>query len=277
MQAILHAILESKRQRFTKPLSVKGSFLFLSDVEIPFHHAAFLNGAITLAKEYGVNQLVLGGDFCHFESFSPFPGADQDAETELSEIDEYLPGFLEPFRSVIWFMGNHDDRPQRALDRKISNEKALRLVLSEDNLDLFRERVTLSEYYWMRAANGWQLEHGKNNSVTPTGVAQAFVKKYHRHIIQAHTHKAGMVRVNGKWAIESGCGVDVKRLAYPNLRHSTHTEMQNGAVLMMDHGGEYNPILITPELMEFLLWQARRFSKPSQTLRKTERNVRRTA
>lgn len=274
MQPILNAVLESARPRYTKPLTVRGSFLFLSDFEIPFHNAKFINGCFTLAKLYDVNQCVWGGDAVHFEAFSPFPGGDQDAEKELTQIDEYLGGFLEPFEKITWIMGNHDDRAQRMLNRKITNEKALRMILSDDNREAFKQKVTLSEYYWCHAGRTWMLEHGKNNAMNPTAVAQAFVKKFHKNVIQAHTHKAGAVRVNERWAIESGCGVDIKRLAYPNLRHSTHTEMQNGAVLMLDHNGDYAPVLITPDTMDFLLWQASRSLPPSKNGTARARNAR---
>jgi predicted phosphodiesterase len=255
---ILQTVLESVRPRFDSPLTVRGSFLFLSDFEIPFHDAAFINACFTVARAYGVRQCVWGGDAMHFEAFSPFPGADTDAEQELSEIDEYLPGFLEPFDKITWFMGNHDDRPQRALDRKISNQKALRLAIAPETQELFRAKVTMSEYYWCLAAHGWQLEHQKNNSTIPARVAQQLTMKYHCHVITGHTHKVGATKQNGFWAIDAGCGVDVKRLAYPNLRHSTHTAMENGAVLMLEFGEQYVPLPLVPERMEFELWRARK-------------------
>lgn len=255
---LLKSVLESVRPTYNAPLLVKGSFLFLSDFEIPYHNAGFINECFTIARAYNVVQCVWAGDAMHFEAFSPFPGNDSDADQELSEIDEYLPGFLEPFRRVFYFMGNHDDRPQRALDRKISNQKALRIALSDDTHEMFRRKVTMSEYYWCLADFDWQLEHQKNNSMIPGRVAQQLSAKFHKHIITGHTHKVGATKQNGLWAIDAGCGVDVKRLAYPNLRHSTHTEMENGAVLMLARGGQYVPLHLIPERMDFELWRAKR-------------------
>lgn len=255
---ILQSVLESVRPTYDAPLTVRGSFLFLSDIEIPFHHADFINQVMTVAKLYGIRQAVYCGDFIHLEALSPFPGADTDVEQELSEIDEYLPGFLEPFTKIIYLMGNHDQRAQRLFDRKISNDKALRMILSPHNIQAFYRKVTMSEYFWCRADGNWLLEHQKNNSTIPTRVAQSLSAKFHCNVITAHTHKAGAVRTNGFWAIDSGCAVDTQRLAYPNLRHSTHTEMQNGAVLMIQRRSSYVPILLTPDRMEFELWRAKR-------------------
>ncbi len=257
-RSVTEYVLSSQRQKYTKPLTVKGSFLFLSDVEIPFHDARFLNDCIALARAYGIRQAVWGGDMLHLEAFSPFPGADADAEQEISEIDEYLPGLIEPFNKIYWMMGNHDQRVVRVIDRKIAIEQALRMFVGPDCQEQFRERVTLSPYFWCLAAHNWQLEHANNNSTIPTRAAQCLVAKYHKNVIQAHTHKAGAVLVNGLWAIESGCGVDVERLAYPNLRHSTHTAMQNGAVLMTEWGRAYVPTLLTPDRMGYELWRAKK-------------------
>ena len=117
------------------------------------------------------------------------------------------------------------------------------------------ERIHFSEYFWCKAGEEWLLEHQMNNSLIPTRVAQSLVAKFSKNIITAHTHKCGMVRVNGYWAIDAGCCADVERLAYTSLRHSTHTTMQNGAVLMEQYQGQYVPELLTPDRMEYVLWQ----------------------
>lgn len=255
---ILQTVLESIRPRYNNALTVTGSFLFLSDFEIPFHDAAFINQCFTIARAYHVRQCVWGGDAMHFEAFSPFPGADTDAETELTEIDEFLPGFLEPFDKIYYFMGNHDDRPARALNRKITNQKALRMAVSPETMELFRRKVTVSEYYWCYASHNWQLEHARNNSMIPARIAQTLALKFQKNVIQAHTHKTGKTFINGLYAIESGCGADPQRFAYANLRHSTHTEMAQGAVLMLERGAAYVPLHLVPAEMEYQLWQAKK-------------------
>lgn len=255
---IVEYVLDSMRPRFDNPLLVKGSFLFLSDFEIPFHNAKFINECFAVAHAYGIRQCVWGGDAMHFEAFSPFVGADSDADAEITEIDEHLPQFLEPFDKIIWLMGNHDDRPQRAFDRKIKAEQALRIAVSPENQLEFKRKVTMSPHYWCYAAHRWQLEHQKNYSNIPARVAQQLTAKYHCHVITAHTHHQGGGVYNGFYAIDSGCGVDVKKLAYTNLRHSIATDMQNGAVIMLEWGGQYVPIPLEPSRMDFELCRARK-------------------
>ncbi len=252
-KSVTEYVLTSQRPSYAQPLTVKGSFLFLSDFEIPFQNAAFINNVFAVTQAYGVKQCVWAGDAMHFEAFSPFPGGDQDAEQELTEIDEYLPGFLEPFERITYFMGNHDDRPMRAMQRKISAEKALRMIVAPETTAVFHQKVTMSEYYWCLASYGWRLTHAKNNGMMPAATAKRLAEKYQAHIVHAHTHKLGMVHdVSGNWlAIESGCGVDTTKLAYANLRDNTHTAMVNGAVLMLDTGRQYSPLLLN----KFTDWQ----------------------
>lgn len=261
---IIDYILPSSRPSFTKNLRVKGSFLFLSDFEIPYHNYAFINQAIAVAVKYGIRQCVWGGDAVHFESLSPFPGGTNDVSGEISEIEEYLPGFLEPFSKIIWFMGNHDDRAQRALMRKVSNEHALRMILSKETSAEFNKKVTLSEYYWCLADYNWRLTHAKNNAKIPGITAKALAEKYHANVIHAHTHKWGIMQdVAAKYVcIESGCGVDISKLAYVNLRDNTHTKMVNGCVLMLDTGTRYTPLTLNPLVTdwEFELWRAKKQS-----------------
>ena len=251
-------VIESARPRYTSPLNITGSFLFMSDIEIPFHNATFINQVFEVAKRYSVGQLVIGGDFLHFESFSPFLGGSNDVDEEVSEIEKYLPAFLSPFKHIAWFMGNHDDRPKRAVQRKVSAVNSLRIILSKELAGTFNKKVVMSEYYWCTAGSDWQLEHQKDVNAIPTKAAQALSAKYHKNIITAHTHKAGIVKYNGFWAIDSGCAVDADRLAYTSLRHSSGSAMQNGAVLMIWRKNQYVPIHLTPDRMEFELWRARK-------------------
>lgn len=264
-KSVVEYLSESVRPKYDLPLALKGSLLWLSDVELPFHHSTFINQSIALAKQYGVGQVVFGGDLLQLEAFSPFPNANTDAETEIRQIDQYLPELIEPFEKCYWLMGNHDARAMKVMERKLKADQVLRLFVSDDNHQLFREKVTVSDYYWCYAGYDWQLEHAANNRMMPASTAKALAEKFRRNIVMGHSHKIGMLQdVSGKLvAIESGCCVDINRLAYPNLRHSTHTQMVNGAVLMIDTGRMYSPLLLSPLWTdwEFETWKAKNLRK----------------
>ncbi len=254
---ILDTVLESSRVPFHSPLQIGGSFAWISDFEIPYHDAKFINKVFTLAKFLGVRQCVWAGDAFHLEAFSPFPGADTDADKEISEIDEFLPGFLEPFDNIFYFCGNHDQRIWKALSQfgmKISMEHAARMLIAPETVELFREKVQFSSYRWAETkGEAWLLEHAKNASVIPGRVAQGLVSKFHRNVAQAHTHLYSKSRFNGYWAIETGCCADPERLAYQTMTHNTRTGMQRGAMLMLWNGETYTPLDLCPENIDALM------------------------
>lgn len=268
---ILQTVLESSRPPYNYPLKVRGSFVWISDFEIPYHDAKFINKVFTLANLLGIRQCVWAGDAVHLEAFSLFPGADRDADKEISEIDEFLPGFLEPFDRIWYFCGNHDHRIWKVLSElglKISMEKATRLLVAPETVEMFRAKVEFSSYRWAETEGEvWLLEHAKNASVIPGRVAQGLVSKFHRHVIQAHTHLYSKSRFNGFWAIESGCCADPNRLQYQTTTHNTRTAMQQGALLMLWDGTHYTPMDLCPENIETLL----RFSVSSEKISSSSR------
>ena len=258
-------MLSSKRPVYRGNLRVRGSFLLITDVEIPFHHAGFINHVFALAKAYSIKQCVWGGDMFHFESFSPWPGADPDADIEIDEIDEYLPAFLEPFERLYYFLGNHDSRIVRVTQKRIRAFQAMRMVISPDLAKIFDRKVKTTSNWWMTADYNWQLEHAPKNRNVPVATAKALAEKERKNIVQAHTHKWGMLHdVSGRLvAIESGCCVDIAKLRYANEMHSPSTAMVNGAVIMLDTGSMYAPLLLSPLVTdwEFELWRAKKMSR----------------
>src|SRR5512140_1495847 len=63
-------IPQSNMPRYDKPLTVEGNALVIGDLEVPFHHADFVNRCLDLSHAWGIDQLILAGDIMHFESFS---------------------------------------------------------------------------------------------------------------------------------------------------------------------------------------------------------------
>ena len=255
---ILQTVLESNRPKFNEYLKIHGSFVWLSDFEIPYHNAKFINQVFTISHALGIRQCVWGGDAFHLEAFSPFGGADHDADQEISEIDEYLPGFLEPFDKIWFFVGNHDQRLIHRLNDigvMITNKTATRMLIAPETALEFKEKVTLSEYRYAKAGKNWLLEHPKNASTIPGRTAQQLSAKFHCHTLVGHTHNAGKTMFNGFYAIETGHCLDSERLAYNSTIHSTRPQMAQGAVLMWwdSTKQDYNPIDLTPQTINFYL------------------------
>lgn len=256
MTPLLQTVLDSTRPRFNQFLHIDGTFLWISDFEIPYHDAQFLNKVFTIAKARKIRKVVWGGDALHLEAFSPFTSASGEPDKELREIDEYLPGFLEPFDEIYWFVGNHDERLARRLwdlGIRISVRATLNM-LHPDTIEQFRDKVKISEYRFMKAGTDWLLEHPKNVSAIPGRVAQNLTSKFHKNAIVGHTHQVFCAPFNDLWAIETGCCVDREKLAYNSMIHGTRPQMEQGAVLMFqDEWGQYTPIPLYPKNIDHYL------------------------
>lgn len=252
---IIQAVLESTRPKHDQFLTITGSFLWISDFEIPYHDADFINKLFTLTSKLNIKKAVWGGDALHMDSFSPFQ-PELSPDEEVSQVDQYLPGFLEPFDEIYWFVGNHDQRLQarlRDLGLNVSACNTLRMMLSPDIVDEFNTKVRLSEYRYMKAGTDWLLEHPKNTSTIPGRVAQQLSSKFHCHTLVGHTHLQSKSMFNGFWTIETGCCVDIERLRYGQMMHNTRAQMTQGAVLMLEQSSQYIPIDLSPKNIEFYL------------------------
>jgi hypothetical protein len=83
-------IPESPYIRYDSPPTLEGDALILPDVEIPFHHAEFLDRVIDLAEAWGIRQVICAGDLLHMDSISGWePNWASNARgSVLSEADE---------------------------------------------------------------------------------------------------------------------------------------------------------------------------------------------
>lgn len=254
-QSVVEFIRESERPRFDDPPRVTGDCLIISDLELPFHHAEFVNNCFCLAHAYGIRQLVLAGDFLHWESFSFWAQEERDSDEEIAEIQGYLAPLLANFDKILWIAGNHDTRIQRALGRKLSQEFASRLIVPFSLADRWQEVVKVSDYYYAALGNDWLIEHpAVKGAQIPARTAVWIAEAEGKNVCQGHTHLWGVAQTrDGRHVgIDMGVGVDVKRLHYQSVRHSTHPRGVNGALIMRcGAGGRYYPQLLSPLLTDW--------------------------
>jgi len=55
---------------YDSPLEMEGDALVLPDVELPYHHADFLNEVLGLAERWNIRKCIVAGDLLHFNSLS---------------------------------------------------------------------------------------------------------------------------------------------------------------------------------------------------------------
>jgi len=249
---------------------VEGDAFILMDAHIPFHHADFINRCVALCRQWGIQNMILGGDALDLHAFNKFPENFENDDKRV--IDSRLQ------RELIAFSEKLNAKQRLELQDKLVNAEVesgniseeireSRLVLKafaetfenvvwlmgnheqrvtrilEKALDaaslarLFGAddpRWTVSGYYWCELISGgikWQVEHPMN---TGKGSSRRLAPKYGCNIIMGHNHHfCVMTDPSGQYlAIEPGMGADESKMGYVMQRHNAMDIHMNGSVLI---------------------------------------------
>ena len=260
------------------PLKSKGDALILTDVEAPFQHSEFINRCLDLADSWGIQDLHFAGDLLHYDNLSAWGSEWTESAENLTEIvyaiiDEYvadrkreqalerlqtmgvmqsggLSGELKEARSVFRSfasfkniyvaLGNHDDRYIRALDNAISPNELLHQLDRHND-----ERWKIAPYYYtlIETTNGtFRATHPRNAG---KNAAIDLAVQFHQHVVMGHSHRWSVNRdpSGAYWAIQTGCCVDEKRLAYVQQRDAKRDAHVLGATIIRDG----YPFVLSPE------------------------------
>ena len=254
---------------YDKPLHMEGDALVLPDLEVPFHHAEFVNRVVELADAWGIRQCILAGDVLHFENLSawganwqPAIGEDQreelldfvndlpkkyrqqglrrlekigavgspDLDTELATARKTVAALTYAFDEIHYCLGNHDDRYLRTVDRAMQASELLTLLQIKDS------RWKIAPYYYSFLTSGGEEFRIEHPNTTAMNAARNLAAKYHKHILMAHSHRWAVERdMSGTlWAIQMGHCVDERRLPYAAQRSTNGAAHCLGAVIVRD-------------------------------------------
>lgn len=224
------------------PVRVVGDALGLFDIHAPAHLADWLNRVIVLARSWGIETVVLGGDVIDWQSLSAF-GNDTDitASKEIAATRQLVTAIKRNFRQVVEFDGNHEKRINRATASRLLSDSVARLWLD------YNDNVTYSDYEWCEVISGgepFRFVHPGNYSGRAATVATDLCDIYECHCVCGHDHVWGMARnrSNRYWGIDAGVCSDEDRVAYKRKRMTRHPKWQVGACIVKDGV----PILLSP-------------------------------
>lgn len=272
-------IAPSTAREWTDNISPSGDFLIFSDVETPYHDGPFMDRCIRLAHAWGIKNLILAGDFVHFENFSAwgkdFQPAPMKAEQsdELIEIVNMLPverraEALQRLEKVGIIGQPEGIGCEMAIVRQtvgditktfdaiyylMGNHESRKLRkqdYAEDTGELLRflgagEKWKATPYYWIEVESGgqkWRIEHPKGAS---TNYARDLAVQYHCSVAMGHSHRWAKQRdpSGDYYALQIGHCVDERRLAYVMQRSAKRDAHCLGALILR---GGY-PWLLSPD------------------------------
>ena len=266
-------IKESPYPVYDSPLEMEGDALILPDMEMPFHHADFLNKCLALAEKWNIKQAILAGDVLHFDSLSgwepnwtaPNPGGlTQDAETALMDFAKTLPSKRQgELMTMIGDLGERKEKDGVSTEMGVARRELRKLTEQFDRIDfilgnhegrLLRALQTaldpeelkrllelgdkwrIASYYFSyltSAGEKYCIEHPKSAAASTAAVLAA---KFQCHVLMGHSHHFSVTTdVSGNFfAAEIGCLVDEARLPYASQRHTRTPAHILGAAIVRD-------------------------------------------
>lgn len=218
-----------------RPWSLKGDFIIVGDVHVPYTDYGFASLVGAAARAAGIRRLIIAGDFFNMDSFSRYdqiiqqPTWAQEREAAKSLILQWLDDFDEIYMT----MGNHDRRLQKFTAGEFDESDILALIYSNP------ERVKLNVYGWCNVESGgfnWRVTHPRNYSVGRLSVANNLAQKHQSHIITFHEHHLGITqsRYGGFVVVNGGCLIDPAKVPYAVLDDTQSPDWVQGFVMLRD-------------------------------------------
>jgi hypothetical protein len=267
-----HYLTTSPYPTYDTPLVMEGDALILPDIEMPFHHAEFLNTVLDLAQAWGIRQCIMAGDLLHFDSLSGWEPnwTNEDkgglsAEAEKALVDFAMGMSSKKQGELMELIGNIGIKDEQngvstelnvarkelqtidklfdRVDFVIGNHegrllRALQTTLNPSELlrllDIKNPKWRIAPFYYSKL----ETERGTYRIEHPKNSgkfsASRLASKYLAHILMAHSHQLNFTYdPSGTfYAIEMGCGVDETRLAYVGQRSNASPTHMLGAVIV---------------------------------------------
>jgi len=257
---------------YDKPLEMEGDALILPDLEIPFHHAEFINQVLDLAQVWGLEQCILAGDAVHFDCFSGWEpswtnplqgGISATAEEKLMSMAMDLPAkYQDRVMEAIVDVGGIDEAPGITSEMKAIRKtikvlagvfKKIQYILGNHEGRMLRtingpmipeeifNWLELDQSCWEIAPYYFSILHtpaGDYRISHPKSAAKyahfKMADKFDCHFAMCHSHNWNKGKsTNGKfWSIQMGCCVDEKRLPYAAQRDNTREAHALGALII---------------------------------------------
>lgn len=165
--------------------------LFVPDTHRPYHDKRACKLVMNVAKDVGVDCLVIGGDYADFYSVSSHsrnPNRARNLEYEVDSVNEGLDEFdaLKPGHKI-FIAGNHEDRLERYLQ-----DKAPELF----NMVKIEKLFKLKERGWDYIPYKDHVRIGKLYVTHDTGKAGKFahysaLEDFQHSVVINHTHRMG--------------------------------------------------------------------------------------
>lgn len=221
------------------PIYVEGDWAITADWHVPLYDPDLVNQFITDARDYGITNLAVAGDFFNFDSLSRFDPKQTEAglEREIEEAVAVMRVLTQTFDRIVFLWGNHDARLHKALGYKFQFKEAMRLVFGElKDQGLEKIEFTNLDHMWLLSGDTeWYICHPANYTRVPLSTARQLSAKYNANVLTAHSHHCAVGYAVDGLKVVGECGglFDASKTAYLQ-RSTTHPQWTNGYAFLIE-------------------------------------------
>jgi hypothetical protein len=267
---ITSRLQESPYPRYDQPLEMDGDAVIIPDLELPFHHAEFVNKVLDVAQAWNIRQAVLAGDMLHFDSLSTLGKKWKKSKQKGGLDDEQEQLFInfatglgsrqqERAFALLEKIGHKEEDDGLSTELRVATKAIRALKECFDKVDviignhegrLLRAMDTPlipDEILKLVEAGDWRIapfyfsfvnsDRGKfrieHPRSTAKSAAEQLAAKNQCHVIMAHSHRLSWSwDISGNYyAIQIGHCVDEFRLPYAAQRSSLQTHLLAACII----------------------------------------------
>jgi len=210
-------------------------YMVSCDHHSPFYSEVYENRLIAIADRFGIRKHIIIGDLFDMDFIKRHPVSEGEEtlgiEREVYHSDPVI-SLCDYFDENYLITGNHERRVGIQTEAKIQAQHLFGLFGKE----VWDNKFRYSVYDKLFIGEDWMVVHPVSYSQISTAVARRLAEKFGKNIINSHGHFVGMTYDrSGKYlAIDLGGMFDIRKIAYINLRTTSHPVWKNGFGMLRD-------------------------------------------
>jgi len=204
-------------------------YMVSCDDHSPFYSEIYENRLLAIADRFGIRKHIKIGDLFDMDYIKRYPVMDGEEslglDGEVFHSDSVI-NACDYFDENYLITGNHERRVGIQTESKIQAKHLFGLFGKE----IWEKKFKYSIYDKLFIGNNWMVVHPVSYSQISTSVAKRLAEKFKRNVINSHGHFVGMTyeRSGTYLAVDLGGMFDIRKVAYINLRTTTHPVWKNG-------------------------------------------------
>jgi hypothetical protein len=216
-----------------KPLRVKSDCVMVTcDWHVPFLDYELADQLLEDARQMGIHDLIVGGDFWDCDNYSIFVplkeagmSFKQTFQGEVEEVQDVLMVLTHAFDNIWFCRGNHEFRWMAQNGGKMGMKELFFTTGITEGYEVTQDDHLILDH----CGQDWLICHPRSYRQAPLSVGRDLAAKHQMNVVVAHGHgfAQGQDRSGHFQVLDGGGLFDARQLEYMR-QTSTHPAVQSG-------------------------------------------------